>query len=187
MQALYGRFRDLIHEAARFGVVGLAGLVVTGIGANLLQYGAGTDTFSATAAATIVATAVSFAASRYWTFRHRNRSGARRETVLFYLVNAIGAAIPEGRAWLASALGLTGKVSYNVAPNGGIALATLFRWAYEKLPVGEVAKFGVAGALALLAADRGAGAALVIGAGLGAFPFWCCREWARPKRAITLK
>ena len=32
----YARFRRLIHEAGRFGVVGLAGLVVTDGGANLL-------------------------------------------------------------------------------------------------------------------------------------------------------
>ena len=175
VRALYGRFRELIHEAARFGMVGLTGLVVTDSGANLLQYGAGTDRFTATAAATIVAAAVSFVASRYWTFRHRERSGARREAVLFFIVNGIGIAISEGCVGLASALGLTGKVSYNVALNGGIALATLFRyWSYRKwvwpatasgqagrrpvrrmayewlsqLPVRELAKFGVVGAFA---------------------------------------
>lgn len=130
---LYGRFRDLVHEAARFGVVGLAGLVVTDGGANLLQYGAGLDRFSATAIATIIATALSFVASRYWTFRHRDRSGARRETVLFFTVNAIGVGISEGCVGIALALGLNGRFSYNVALNGGIALATLFRyWSYKK-------------------------------------------------------
>jgi hypothetical protein len=54
------------------------------------------DFFSATAIATIVATAISFVASRYWTFRHRDRSGARRETVLFFTVNGIGVGISEG-------------------------------------------------------------------------------------------
>ena len=131
--ALYGRFRDLIHEAARFGVVGLAALAVTDGGANLLHYDAGVDKFSAVAVATIVATVFSFVASRYWTFRHRDRSGARRETVLFFLVNGVGVAISEGCVGFASALGLTGKVSYNLALNGGIALATVFRyWSYRR-------------------------------------------------------
>jgi putative flippase GtrA len=183
--ALYGRFRDLIHEAARFGVVGLAALAVTDGGANLLHYDAGVDKFSAAAIATIVATVFSFAASRYWTFRHRDRSGARRETVLFFLVNGVGVAISEGCIGFASALGLTGTISYNVALNGGIALATLFRyWSYRRwvwpaataasarpgqagsrrtaketlrqLPAGELVKFSVVGVLALLCGNGGA-------------------------------
>ncbi len=182
---LYGRFRDLIHEAARFGVVGLAALAVTDGGANLLHYDAGVDKFSAVAVATIVATVLSFAASRYWTFRHRDRRGARKETVLFFLVNGVGVAISEGCIGLASALGLTGKISYNVALNGGIALATLFRyWSYRRwvwpaataasgragqagsrlkvkvtlkqLPVGELAKFSVVGVFALVCGNGGA-------------------------------
>ena len=192
--ALYCRFRDLIHEAARFGVVGLAALAVTDGGANLLHYDAGVDKFSAVAIATIVATVLSFVASRYWTFRHRDRRGARKETVLFFLVNGVGVAISEGCIGFASALGLTGKISYNVALNGGIALATLFRyWSYRRwvwpaaaaasgrtgpagsrltaketlrqLPAGELAKFSVVGVFALVC---GNGAAFLLHARSGA-------------------
>lgn len=184
VREMYGRFRDLIHEAARFGVVGLVGLIVTDSGANLLLYGAGMDRFSATAIATIVATAISFVANRYWTFRHRARSGTGRETVLFFVVNGIGVAISEACIGLASALGLTGGVSYNMALIGGIALATVFRyWSYKRwvwpaataasgrvsrlpvrwpaqaglsrLPVRELAKFGVVGTLAFLVTGSG--------------------------------
>jgi putative flippase GtrA len=198
VKALYDRFRDLLHEVARFGVVGLVGLVVTDSGANLLQYGAGVDRFSATAVATIAATALSFAASRYWTFRHRQRSGAGRETVLFFAVNGIGVAITEGCVELAAAFGLTGKFAYNVALLGGIGLATVFRyWSYKRwiwpsaatasgpvsrrtprrparerltrLPVRELAKFGVVGALTFLAA-RGAAFLLHVRAGAGPLP-----------------
>ncbi len=194
--ALYYRFRDLIDEAARFGVVGLAGLAVTDGGANLLHYDAGVDKFSAVAIATIVATVLSFVASRYWTFRHRDRRGAPKETVLFFLVNGVGVAISEGCIGFASALGLTGKISYNVALNGGIALATLFRyWSYRRwvwpaaaaasgrtgpadsrltakerlrqLPAGELAKFSVVGVFALVC---GNGAAFLLHARLGAVP-----------------
>ncbi len=184
VKALYGRFRDLIHEAARFGVVGLAGLIVTDSGANALQYEAGMDRFSASAVAIIAATAISFVASRYWTFRHREHSGTGRETVLFFVVNGIGVAITEGCVGLASALGLTGAFSYNIALNGGIALATVFRyWSYKRwvwpaaaaasgrvsrrparlsahgglsrLPVRELAKFGVVGTFAFLVTGSG--------------------------------
>ena len=196
MRVLYDRFRELLHEAARFGAVGLVGLVVVDSGANLLQYGAGMDRFSATAVATIVATALSFAASRYWTFRHRQRSGAGRETALFFAVNGIGVAITEGCVELAAASGRTGKFWYNIALLGGIGLATVFRyWSYKRwiwpsvaaapgrvsrraprrpargqlarLPVRELAKFGVVGALTFLAAR---GVAFVLHARMGAGP-----------------
>jgi putative flippase GtrA len=133
MRAFYDRFRELINEAARFAVVGLAGVVITDGGANLLRYGAGLDRFTAVAIATLVAVAVSFVASRYWTFRHRERTGFGRETVLFCVANGIGIAISEGCVWLAAAIGWEGKLSYNVALASGIALATLFRyWSYKK-------------------------------------------------------
>jgi putative flippase GtrA len=124
---------DLISEAARFAAVGLAGVVVTDGGANLLRYDAGLDRFTSVAIATIAAVALSFVASRYWTFRHREHTGLGRETVLFFAANGVGVAISEGCVWLASAFGGQGKLSYNVALAGGIALATLFRyWSYKK-------------------------------------------------------
>ena len=133
MRRFYDRFRDLINEAARFAVVGLAGVVITDGGANLLRYGAGLDRFTAVAIATLAAVAVSFVASRYWTFRHRERTGLGRETVLFCVANGIGIAISEGCVWAVSAFGWEGKLSYNIALAGGIALATLFRyWSYKK-------------------------------------------------------
>jgi putative flippase GtrA len=133
MKAFYGRFRDLISEVGRFAVVGLAGVVITDGGANLLRYDAGLDRFTAVAIATLAAVAVSFVASRYWTFPHRERTGLGRETALFCAANAIGVAISEGCVWLASAVGWEGKLSYNIALAGGIALATLFRyWSYKR-------------------------------------------------------
>jgi putative flippase GtrA len=133
VKAFYSRFRDLISEAGRFCVVGLAGVVITDGGANLLRYEAGLDRFTAVALATLTAVAISFVASRYWTFRHRQRTGLGRETVFFCVANGIGVAISEGCVWLAAAFGWEGKFSYNVALAGGIALANLFRyWSYKK-------------------------------------------------------
>ena len=44
---LYQRFRVLIHEAAKFGVVGLAGFIVSLGGADVLRYGAGMGKYKA--------------------------------------------------------------------------------------------------------------------------------------------
>jgi putative flippase GtrA len=133
VRALYARFRDLIHEGARFGVVGLVGLVVTDGFANLLRYHAGLGRLSAVAIAIVIATAVTFVGNRYWTYRHRERTGLGRETALFFGVNGVGAAISEVPVVLTYPLHLGSGLSYNIAVNGGIALATLFRyWSYKK-------------------------------------------------------
>ncbi len=133
VRALYARFRHLIHEGARFGVVGLLGLVVTDVCANLLRYHAGLGRLSSVAIAIVIATAVTFYANRYWTYPHRERTGLRRETGLFFGMNGIGVAISEGPVGLTYPLHLDSRLSYNLAVNGGIALATLFRyWSYKK-------------------------------------------------------
>jgi putative flippase GtrA len=132
VRALYVRFRHLIHEGARFGVVGLVGLAITDGGANLLRYQAGMNRLSAVAFATVVATAVTFIGSRYWTFRNRERTGMGRETVLFFAVNGIGVIISEAPVLVTYPFHLDSGLAYNVALNGGIALATLFRyWSYK--------------------------------------------------------
>jgi len=90
---LYERFRMLIHEAAKFGAVGLVGFVVSLGGADVLHFDAGVGKYKAVVVATIAATIVTFVGNRYWAFRHRERVGMGRETVLFFVFNAIGLAI----------------------------------------------------------------------------------------------
>jgi putative flippase GtrA len=131
---LYERFRVLIHEAAKFGVVGLAGFIVSLGGADVLHFDAGVGKYKAVVVATIAATVVTFLGNRYWAFRHRERVGMGRETVLFFLFNAIGLLIQLACvAIVADGAGLQGKVWYNLANLCGIGLGTLFRfWSYRK-------------------------------------------------------
>jgi putative flippase GtrA len=131
---LYQRFRVLIHEAAKFGVVGMAGFIVSLGGADVLRYGAGVGKYKAVVAATILATVVTFVGNRYWAFRHRERTGMGRETVLFFVFNAIGLLIQLACvAIVQDGLHLNGKVWYNAANLAGIGLGTLFRfWSYRK-------------------------------------------------------
>ena len=131
---LYERFRVLIHEAAKFGVVGLAGFIVSLGGADVLRYGAGVGKYKAVIAATVLATVVTFVGNRYWAFRHRERTGMGRETVLFFVFNGIGLLIQlVCVAIVQDGLNLQGKIAYNAANLVGIGLGTLFRfWSYRK-------------------------------------------------------
>ena len=131
---LYQRFRVLIHEAAKFGVVGLAGFIISLGGADVLHFDAGVGKYKAVVASTIAATVVTFLGNRYWAFRHRERVGMGRETVLFFVFNAIGLAIQLACvAIVVDGAGLQGKIWYNLANLCGIGLGTLFRfWSYRK-------------------------------------------------------
>ena len=132
LAGLYARHRQQIQEGVRFGVVGLTGLAVTVPGANLLRYQAGMGRVSAVAIATVAATAVTFVGSRYWTYRHRERTGLGWETALFFAVNGSGVAISEVPVALTYPLHLNDGLSYNIAMYIGIVLGTLFRyWSYR--------------------------------------------------------
>jgi len=134
VRGLYGRFQRLIHEAAKFGVVGAIAFVVTTVGTNLLHFQAGLGPLTSNVIATIVATFVSYAGNRYWTFRHREGSTMPREYTTFFVLNGIGLAIQLACIGITYyLLGLTDKLSYNIALIIGIGLGTLFRfWSYRK-------------------------------------------------------
>jgi putative flippase GtrA len=125
---VYDRFRVLIHEVAKFGIVGSLAFVLTIVLVNVFHSGAGLGEIAATTLANILATVFAFVGNKFWAFRHRKGSHLRRETLLFFFFNGIGILITDGVVWLVhSGLGLTDNFSYNVANLIGIALATLFR------------------------------------------------------------
>jgi putative flippase GtrA len=128
------RFRHLIHELAKFGVVGLVGFIVTDIGYNLLYYSANLGPLTSVTIATVAATCTTFIGNRYWTFRHRDGSGTGRETVMFFGLNGVGLLIQYASIGFTNyALGLTDKLSNNIALLLGIGFGTLFRfWSYRK-------------------------------------------------------
>ncbi len=128
LRDLYTRFRVLIHEVAKFGVVGALAFLITIVGTNLLRYGMGKGPLTSVTIATCVATVFAFLGNKLWAFRHRNGSHLGRESVLFFVFNGIGLLIQL--AFVAATrygLGLEDKFSYNVANIIGIGVATIFR------------------------------------------------------------
>ena len=128
LRDLYARFRELIHEVAKFGIVGILAFLITIIGANVLRSGVGLGPLTSVTIATIVATVFAFLGNKLWAFRHRKGNHLGRESVLFFIFNGIGLFIQL--AFVAAThygLGLTDTFSYNVANIVGIGVATIFR------------------------------------------------------------
>ena len=125
---VYGRSRVLIHEVAKFGIVGVLAFVLTIVLFNTFHSGAGMDPVAATTLANVVATVFAFVGNKFWAFRHRKGSHWGRESLLFFFFNGIGILITDGVvAAVHYGLGYTDNFSLNVANIIGIGLATLFR------------------------------------------------------------
>jgi putative flippase GtrA len=134
----YFRFKVLIHEIGKFGIVGLASTVITILIQNALYGHTGPTTTVILANA--VATCFAYVGNRYWAFRHRKNPNMGRETVLFIFFNVVGTLIQTGfvdtNHYL---LHNTDRLSYNIATFVGIVVATLFRlFCYRKFVFNEV-------------------------------------------------
>ncbi len=124
----YLRFQVLVHEIAKFGVVGAAGFVVQLGVQNALYPGHGIGALTSVVIASVIATTVTFLGNRYWAFRHRKGKGIAAETVLFVVFNILGMLIQGGFvAVVVHGMHHSDRLSYNLATIIGIAIATLFR------------------------------------------------------------
>lgn len=130
----YARFTILIHEIAKFAIVGGIGFVVQMGITDGLHLELNVGPLKAVVIGYIVATAVTFIGNRYWAFRHRQGKGLGRESILFLLLNLAALGIQEAVvAFVHYSLGMTDALSYNIANLLGIGLGTLFRlWTYRK-------------------------------------------------------
>ena len=131
LRRLLDGWRRLIREFAKFGIIGAANTVLDYAIFNAL-YGIGP--LKAQIISTSVAATSSYFMNRHWTFRHRARSGLRREYTLFFVFNAIGLAIALAVLGVTKyGLGLDTRFAGNVAKTVGLVLGTLFRfWSYRK-------------------------------------------------------
>jgi putative flippase GtrA len=139
LRTLVTRFEELLREVGKFGVVGGICYVVDVAVFNVLL-GRLHEPLVPKIISTIIAGSLAFVGNRFWTWRHRERSGLHREYPLFFVVNVAGLGISLGCLWVThSWLGsywpvLTSRLADNISGNiFGIGLATLFRfWAYRR-------------------------------------------------------
>jgi putative flippase GtrA len=142
---LYERFRDRIHEMGKFGIVGsVAYLVDTALFVGLVLV---MESLTAKTLATLVAATVAFFGNRFWTWRHRHRSGIAREYMLYFTFNGIGLVIALaflglshyglGQVWPFFETPLADVIAANVI---GLGAGTTFRfWSYRRFVFREVA------------------------------------------------
>ncbi|GGM87517.1 membrane protein [Thermopolyspora flexuosa] len=134
VRRLYERFSELVHEMAKFGTVGAAMFVLDWGCTNFLRYGLHLGPLTSKVIATVIAATCSYLLNRYWTWRHREKSGLAREYFLFFLLNGIGLLIALlVIGFVEYTLKLQTALAYNISIVLGNGLGTLFRfWSYKK-------------------------------------------------------
>jgi putative flippase GtrA len=140
VRRLIKRFEHLIHEVGKFGVVGAIAFAVDFSVFNLLLNPIGP--LPAKTVSTVISASVAFVGNRFWTWRHRPRSGLGREYGLYFLFNGVGLGIGLACLWL-SHYGLgsfwpgvfQNRLADNISSLGvGMVLGTLFRfWSYRRI------------------------------------------------------
>ena len=130
----YLRFQVLVHEVAKFGIVGAIGFVVQLSVQNALHSGAHVGALTSVVIAFLMASVVTFVGNRHWAFKHRKGKGLTHETVLFLALNGIALLIQVGIVDVAYyELGYKGGIAYNLATIIGIGIGTMFRlYTYRK-------------------------------------------------------
>ena len=132
--------RLLIRQLARFGVVGLLGLVIDVAVFNLLRATVLEPSvlhegpFIAKVISTSLAIVVNWIGNRYWTFEAHKRSQVIREGLEFALVSVGGMILTLACLWVSHyALGFTSVLADNIAANVvGLALGTAFRFTFYR-------------------------------------------------------
>jgi putative flippase GtrA len=132
---LYETFEHLIHEIAKFGVIGAVSFVLTTVLSNVLHFSAGLGPLTSFGLGTITAAVLSYFANRHWTWRDRDKTGLRRELPLFLALSVVGIGISELPLGVSKYLmGLDSPLSYNISSTIiGTGLGTIWRfWSFRR-------------------------------------------------------
>jgi putative flippase GtrA len=127
------RVDRLVREAAKFGAVGAAGVLVNLLVFNLVRHVTDLPVVRASVIATVVAIAFNYVGFRYFTYRDRDKGGRTKELTLFLLFSAVGLVIENGVLYTATyGFGWDSPLQSNIFKFVGIGIATLFRfWSYR--------------------------------------------------------
>jgi len=143
LRRLYTTFQALIHEIAKFGLIGAIAYVFTVVVSNSLHLGAGVGPLTSLGvAARIIATprlvsgpTLSYFANRHWTWRHKERTGLQRELPLFLALSVVGFAITEiPVAFSEYVMHQHSALAYNISGNLiGTGFGTIWRfWSFKR-------------------------------------------------------
>ena len=133
-RALYARFDSLIHELAKFGVIGGIGFILDfGIFA-FLHNGQGVGPLTANVISSLIAAVFTYVGNRYWSFRHKAKQPFRKEIPPFFVLNLFGVVITEAFiAFVYYALDFRSGTGATAGKLIGTAVATVFRfYTYKK-------------------------------------------------------
>jgi putative flippase GtrA len=125
---------ERIAELVRFAVTGAAAYLADVLVFNLLLLGADMRPTWSKVLSSVVAIAVAFAGSRWFTWRDRRSDRIAREYALFFLLSALAAGIQYLCLVVSHyALDWTSPLADNISANVvGMALATVFRfWTFR--------------------------------------------------------
>jgi putative flippase GtrA len=132
--SVHHQVRVFAAEVAKFGLIGVINTGLDFAILNLLHFGLGVGPLTSKCVSTAVAATSSYYMNRHWTFRHRARSGMRREYTLFFLLNLIGLVI--GLVCIGVVrygLGMDSAAAINAANLVGLVIGTVFRfWSYRR-------------------------------------------------------
>lgn len=136
LRSLYERFQGLVHEVAKFGIVGVINLVIDVGVFNVLLIGVlHHKPLTSKLISTTVAATSSYFMNRHWTFRHRARTGLAREYWLFLLLSAVALGITEACLGISHyVLGFHSLLADNISANViGLGIAMVFRfWSFKR-------------------------------------------------------
>jgi putative flippase GtrA len=136
LKHLYATFETLIHEVAKFGIVGAFNYVVdVGLFNLLLTQGLHHKPLTAKTISTVVAATSSYFMNRHWTWRDRARRGLVREYGTFILLSAIALVITLGcLAFGEYVLHQHSLLARNIWGNVvGVATAMIWRfWSFKR-------------------------------------------------------
>ena len=128
-----GIIRRLGNEMAKFGVVGIVGVVIQLVVFRILLESMPGASVRANVIATLVAIGTNYIGYRYWVYRDTDPKTRSREITLFLILSGIGLVIQNAVLYaLTYGLDIHGKSLAVVFTLIGIGVATLFRfWAYR--------------------------------------------------------